>query len=425
MNLQNKNTLNVPKLRFPKFRGKWEEKKLGNIGKTYNGLTGKTKEDFGTGKPYIQYMQIFDNSRINVNNFGLVSVEEEEKQELAQYGDIFFTTSSETPQEVGYSSVLLNKVDELYLNSFCFGYRINSFNELSPKFARYLFRSEFFRAKIVRLSQGVTRFNLSKLKLMEVNIYLPSLKEQQKIADCLTSLENIITKQSQKLDTLKAHKKGLMQNLFPANGKTTPKLRFSEFKDDWQIVQLGNIGKTYNGLTGKTKEDFGTGKPYIQYMQIFDNSRINVNNFGLVSVEEEEKQELAQYGDIFFTTSSETPQEVGYSSVLLNKVDELYLNSFCFGYRINSFNELSPKFARYLFRSEFFKAKIVRLSQGVTRFNLSKLKLMEVNIYLPSLKEQQKIADCLTSIDEVITANNKKLNTLKAHKKGLLQQLFP
>lgn len=210
----NKNS-NVPELRFPEFQEDWQKRKLGDIGQTFNGLTGKTKEDFGIGKPYIQYTQIFENSKININDFGLVNVSDDENQKTAKYGDVFFTTSSETPTEVGYSSVLLNNIDELYLNSFCFGYRPNSLDELNPNFAQFLFRSADFRKRVVRLAQGSTRYNMSKVQLMKEVINIPSLQEQTKIATCLSSLDELITLQTQKINHLKTHKKGLMQQLFP------------------------------------------------------------------------------------------------------------------------------------------------------------------------------------------------------------------
>ena len=110
----------------------------------------------------------------------------------------------------------------------------------------------------------------------------------------------------------------------------------------WTTHKLGDIGETYNGLTNKTKEDFGIGKPYIQYKQIFDQSKIDISRCGLVDVVSSENQNRVRKGDVFFTTSSETPEEIGMASVLLDDIEEMYLNSFCFGYRLNSTDILSP-----------------------------------------------------------------------------------
>src|SRR5690606_29055719 len=103
---------------------------------------------------------------------------------------------------------------------------------------------------------------------------------------------------------------------------------------EWKEIELGNLGQTYSGLSGKTKEDFGSGKPYIPYLNIFSNSKINPNALELVEISPTERQNRVQHGDIFFTTSSETIEEVGMTSVLLNDLGEVYLNSFCFGFRL-------------------------------------------------------------------------------------------
>ncbi|HEY3429570.1 MAG TPA: restriction endonuclease subunit S, partial [Cyclobacteriaceae bacterium] len=206
------------KLRFKDENGKaypkWEEKRLGEIGNTFNGLTGKTKENFGEGKPYIQYMQIFANSKIDASKCGLVQIDKNEEQQRVQYGDVFFTTSSETPEEIGICSVLLNEVGEMYLNSFCFGFRPNSFEQLVPGFASYLFRNEIFRRKIIRLAQGSTRYNMSKVELMKLKVLLPSKEEQQKIASLLTALDAKIESVATQIDHAKTFKKGLLQQMF-------------------------------------------------------------------------------------------------------------------------------------------------------------------------------------------------------------------
>ncbi|MCR5862686.1 hypothetical protein LRS05_11255 [Flavobacterium sp. J372] len=135
---------------------------MGEIGQPFNGLSGKTKDNFGKGKPYIQYKQIFDSSKVQIENCGLVEIIENESQNSVKYGDAFFTISSETPYEIGMSSVLLEEVNEMYLNSFCFGFRAFSLQILNPLFASYLFRNSVFRKQIVRLAQGSTRYNISK-----------------------------------------------------------------------------------------------------------------------------------------------------------------------------------------------------------------------------------------------------------------------
>lgn len=142
-----------------------------------------------------------------------VMVTDNENQNRVQYGDVLFTTSSETPEEVGTTSVLLSQVDELYLNSFCFGLRLIDFNTLLPEFAAYYFRGLYFRTILKTLAQGATRFNLSKSSLLKNIIVLPNIEIQRNISNILLSIDKIIELQKQKLTKIKNQQKSLMQLL--------------------------------------------------------------------------------------------------------------------------------------------------------------------------------------------------------------------
>lgn len=168
----------------------WEQRKLGEIGKTYTGLSGKTKEDFGHGDAcFVTYLNIFSNPVADIE--GVEPVEIDSKQNEVLYGDVFFTTSSETPDEVGMSSIWLGRNCNTYLNSFCFGYRLDI--EVDKFYLAYALRSPSMRKKIVVLAQGISRYNISKNKMMEVDLNLPSLDEQKKIGASLYGLDSLIT----------------------------------------------------------------------------------------------------------------------------------------------------------------------------------------------------------------------------------------
>lgn len=128
-------------------------------------------------------------------------------------------------------------------------------------------------------------------------------------------------------------------------------------------------------------------------------------------IEIDDKQTSIKYGDVFFTTSSETPEEVGMSSVWLGKSENTYLNSFCFGFRLNQ--ELNPYFLAYLLRSETFRKKIVILAQGISRYNISKKKVMELTITYPKSKEQKEIGSFLRKIDTLITLHQREQSNMK------------
>lgn len=160
------------------------------------------------------------------------------------------------------------------------------------------------------------------------------------------------------------------------------------------------MGKTYNGLSGKTKDDFGVGDAeFITYLNVFNNP---ISNLDITeNIEIDSKQNEVKYGDILFTTSSETPEEVGMSSVWLDNRLNVYLNSFCFGYRLNVKND--PLFMAYKLRSLSVRKQFVLLAQGISRYNISKIKAMEIVLGLPVLKEQEQIGTFFSNLDKLIT----------------------
>lgn len=181
------------------------------------------------------------------------------------------------------------------------------------------------------------------------------------------------------------------------------------FPKGWSKIPLSELGNTYGGLTGKSGVDFGTGSKFIPYTNIFKNGRIDVNHFSLVQIGRDERQNKAKFGDIFFTGSSETANEVGMTSVLLDDVEDLYLNSFCFGYRLSDFKKLVPKYAVYALRSSEVRADMTKLAQGSTRFNISKAGVLQIEVKLPPISEQLRIAEILSSWDRAIEVTTKLL----------------
>lgn len=154
----------------------WEQRELGEVGNTFTGLSGKTKEDFGHGEgKFITYMNVFSNPVADLD--GLESVEIDNKQFQVKAGDVLFTTSSETPEEVGMSSMWLVNADNIYLNSFCFGYRPTI--EFDKYYLAFMLRSAPIRKKFQLLAQGISRYNISKNKVMEMSIPVPSIEEQE------------------------------------------------------------------------------------------------------------------------------------------------------------------------------------------------------------------------------------------------------
>ena len=193
------------------------------------------------------------------------------------------------------------------------------------------------------------------------------------------------------------------------------------FTDAWEQERLGDFGKTFSGLSGKCKEDFGHGDgKFVTYLNIFNNPIADPN--GVENIEIDKRQTEVQYGDVFFTTSSETPGEVGMSSVWLERSCNTYLNSFCFGYRPVS--GIDYMYLAYLLRSDTIRQKMIFLAQGISRYNISKNKVMDITIALPSLEEQKAIGKTLNDLDSLLASRQRELEKLKNIKKALLQKMF-
>lgn len=168
----------------------WEQRKLGTCGTAYGGLSGKTKEDFGHGKAkFVPYTNVFENPITDTGK--LESIEIDSKQNQVRFGDAFFTVSSETPEDVGMSSIWLSDQPNVYLNSFCFGYRQDG--SFDPNYLAYMLRSTGIRESLALLAQGISRFNISKIKVMELEVPYPEKTEQIQIGAFFRSLDHLIT----------------------------------------------------------------------------------------------------------------------------------------------------------------------------------------------------------------------------------------
>ena len=174
-----------------------EWKKLGDLGPYFGGLTGKTKEDFVEGNAkFITYMNVFANSSLDISSTGVVKINEGEKQNKIQLGDILFTGSSETPEEAGMSCVVAEELDEdYYMNSFCFGIRLDNPKQYNLHYLKHVLRSNDVRKKISKSASGVTRFNISKERFGKIQIPIPSISEQNRIVGILdtftASIDNL------------------------------------------------------------------------------------------------------------------------------------------------------------------------------------------------------------------------------------------
>ena len=210
----------------------WEQRKLGTLGETYAGLSDKSKEDFGHGKAeFVPYMNVFMNPIADVAMTEAIEIDD--RQAKVKNGDIFFTTSSETPEEVGMSSVWLKNGSNIYLNSFCFGFRPSE--SINSYYLAYMLRSSGVRQKIVFLAQGISRYNISKKKMMEIEVPMPICAEQRQLGGIFKQLDNLIT--------LHQRKQNDKFSLFK------PKNYANFLANSWEQRKFSELANTRRGLT--------------------------------------------------------------------------------------------------------------------------------------------------------------------------------
>lgn len=247
----------------------------------------------------------------------------------------------------------------------------------------------------------------------------PTVAEQRAIAEALSDVDELIGSLEKLIDKKRAIKTAVMQQLL------TGKQRLPGFDGEWEMKRLGDFGSTYGGLSGKTKEDFGVGRSqYISFMNIMNNVVVDSNAFERVEVAQNESQNLVMMGDLFFNGSSETPEEVGLCSVLSRKVESVFLNSFCFGFRLKKEAEIDGLYLAYFFRSNSGRELLKSLAQGATRYNLSKRALLLLEFPIPTKAEQTAIASVLSDMDAEIQTLEARLEKTKAIKQGMMQELL-
>ncbi len=405
----------VPKLRFKEFSGEWEKNRLGDIYKFFptksfsrdklNYEKGEVK-NIHYGDIHTKFSTLFDITKEIVPYINLsVDITKIQKEYYCLEGDMIFADASEDLDDIGKSIELINLNNEKLLAGLHTLLARQKEKKIIKGFAGYLFKSNFIRNQIKREAQGAKVLGLSVRKLENITISFPkSPQEQQKIANCLSSLDNLIEVQSKKVEALKKHKKGLMQQLFPQEGEKEPKLRFKEFSGEWEEKKLGkekNITVTIGEFVIKTKQHpdakypvYNGGKSYTGFYDEFNN--------------DENKVVISARG-----------ANAGYVNIVKEKY---WAGNSCYSIGLITENKFNFEFLYFYIKAN--ENRFRNNQQAANIPSISKKDIENFNIVYPQLKEQQKIASCLSSLDNLIEAQSKKLEALKKHRKGLMQQMF-
>lgn len=420
----------VPELRFPKFEnnGDWELKKLGTLARRVleKNKDGSIESVFTNSATdgIVDQREYFDRDIANKSNL--------ENYYVVKEGDYIYNPRISTHAPVGPTSK--NKTNKTGVMSPL--YTVFRFKAEDNDFYEYYFQSSHWYSSIRKASNTGARFDRMSIKasdFMKISVLFPSPLEQQKIAATLTSLDHLIAAENEKLQALQDHKKGLLQQLFPAKAEKVPKLRFREFSGEWEEKKLIDI--THKKIKWSfTGGPFGSSLKSSDYVPEENGVRIiqlqNIgdgafkNNYKIFTSKEKADELVSNNiypGEIIM---SKMGDPVGRACLIPNYHDRYVMASD--GIRVVVNEEKHDKYFIYsLINSKLFRTKIENSSTGSTRKRIGLSVLKNLTFYVPNKNEQQKIANCLSFLDDLIAAQSEKIQSLKEHKKGLMQQMFP
>ncbi len=392
----------TPALRFPDFLndGEWEVKRLGEIAEFFKGKGIPKTEASNKGKtPCVRYGELYTHYKEIIDETQSFTDIPTDELFLSNANDVIIPSSGETKEDISTASCVIK-------DNIALGGDINVIRTPHNGVFLSYYLNNTKKDEIAKIAQGVSIIHLYNDQLKNLKIALPSIEEQKKIVDCLTVLDELIAATNGKLEQLKAYKKGLMQKLFPAKGKTVPELRFKEFEKDgeWEEKKVSEIFHITRGYVLPTSETKNVPDGEYRY-PVYSSQTANNGLMGFYN--------KALFKDaITWTTDGANAGTVRFRN------GEFYCTNVC-GVLISDVGYANPCIA------EIIGAVSKKYVSLVGNPKLMNNVMAEIPILVPSLAEQRKIADCLTSIDEVINLYTNKVTLLELYKKGLMQQLFP
>ena len=407
----------VPKLRFPKFTDEWEQRKLKDIA---NKVTTKN-----SGTLYVETLT-------NSAEFGIISqkdffdhnisnLENIDGYYIVENNDFVYNPRISTTAPVG--PINRNKLGRSGVMSPL--YTVFRTHDVDEEYVEWFFKSSkwhkfmFFNGDTGARSD---RFAIKDSVFFEMPIPIPHIDEQRKIGHFFSNLDSLITLHQRKLVNLNNIKKSMLGKLFPKKGEKYPEVRFEGFTGEWEQRKLGKLGSLKNGMNF-SKEAMGKGHPFVNLQNIFGRNTVDIENLGLA---EATPKQLADYnlrqGDVLFVRSSVKLEGVGEAALVQRNLENTTYSGFIIRFRDEY--GLDSDFKKYVFGTPEVRNQILSKATNSANKNISQSVLEDLEFKFPKLEEQQKIGLFLSSIDQLITLHQRKLDNLKNIKKGFLQQMF-
>ena len=397
----------VPKLRFPEFReaGDWTTATLGSVVRISSEKVGEKTAipmSITSGIGLVSQMEKFGR---------IIAGSSYANYLLLRRGDFAYNQSATKEYPEGFIALYSGEELAAVPNSIFTCFRIKG-DSVVPQYLNYLFlgnlHGRWLRKFIEVGARAHGSLSIDEKDLLALPVPIPSGKisvaEQQRIADCLTSLDEAIAAQARKVNALKKHKKGLMQRLFPREGETQPRLRFPEFREagEWSVRNVSQFARVTTG-DKDTQNKVDSGKyPFFVRSQTVD------------------KIDSYSYDGEAVLTSGDGVG-VGKNFHYINGKFDFHQRVYCV---FDFSDDVSGQFF-YFYFSQQFGERVTRISAKNSVDSVRMAMITDMPILLPPLPEQHNIVSCLSSLDSLITAGTEKLEALKTHKNGLMQQLFP
>lgn len=411
-----------PKLRFSEFSEQWENKKFEELFLFSTGKNIKQNEaspEFET--PCVRYGELYH--MYNEVIYEVVNKTNLDRSELlfSDGDEILLPSAGEDPLDIGSASALT-------IRNVAIGRTINILKPANENIYSQIFVAYYINHKlkkeISKLAKGVSISNVYNSDLKTLEIMLPSIPEQQKIASFLTAVDGKLQSLKKKKSLLDHYKKGVMQKIF------SQELRFkaddgNEFPE-WDVKSLGEVGYFQTSSIDKLTKENEKEVYLVNYMNVYRHESINnetIKTFQIVTAKDNQMESCnLKKGDILFTPSSETPNDIGHSVVIFEDLENAVFSYHLMRFRPNI--EINLMYSHYFCNIPSVLAQLTKLATGSTRFTISVKSFSSIEIQLPSIPEQTKIANFLSAIDEKINLVSGQIEKIEIWKKGLLQKMF-
>ena len=414
----------VPQLRFPEFTDAWKQCKLSDLVNVIDGDRGKnypTEADF---EPH-GHTLFLNASNVTIDGF-LFDTNQfitEEKSNSMGSGkiikdDIIITSRGSLGHIAWYNDSVQQVMPHLRINSGMLILR-NKAN-VKTSYLHQFMKSDKGKAQIVFMSFGSAQPQLTKKGVESFTVNYPiDTEEQIKIGAFFSKLDNTITLQQRKLNSLQKLKKGLLQKMFPKNGENIPEIRFPEFSDAWKQRKFGDVLVSIQTGTNKLGSDRNSGQPLLKM------GNLQSGYFDLSKLEflenKAEPENIVKQGDFFFNTRN-TLELVGKGATWFGESNKYAFNSNIARFTLKDIN---TGFFNYLYNTNYVKKQIRARAMGTTSVAaIYPRSLKSVDIVIPNMEEQIKLSNLFMNLDSTITLQQRKLESLQKLKKGLLQQMF-